>query len=312
MDNILCIVGPTASGKTRLSVALAQALDAEIVSFDSMQVYKGMDVGTAKPTIKERGGIRHHMFDVVSPDEEFSVSRYVEQADRCVQDILKRGKMAVLVGGTGLYVDSLIAGREFAPFPSTGRREELQKRLDREGIDGIYADLQKVDPEAAEKIHPANHKRVIRALEVFLETGTTISEHNRQSKLRKPKYEPIWIGLDYVNREALYRRIDLRVEQMFEQGLLSEVEMLLKSGIKPDATSLQAIGYKELVAYFNGEGTLQEAKELIALSSRRYAKRQRTWFYRNEKIHWLMLPDEPDFDAIFQQARQICTIFDTQ
>jgi len=311
MDNILCIVGPTASGKTRLSVALAQALDAEIVSFDSMQIYKGMDIGTAKPTMEERGGICHHMFDVVEPQEEFSVSRYVEQADSCVQDILSRGKTVVLVGGTGLYADSLIAGREFAPFPSTGRREELQKRLEKEGIDGIFADLQKVDPEAAENIHPANHKRVIRALEVFLETGTTISEHNRQSKLRKPKYEPIWIGLDYVNREALYRRIDLRVEQMFEQGLLAEVETLLGSGLRPDATSLQAIGYKELVAYFNGEGSLQEAKELIAQSSRRYAKRQRTWFYRNEKVNWLMLPDEPNFDAVFQQARQICTIFDT-
>ncbi len=310
MDNILCIVGPTASGKTRLSVSLAQALDAEIVSFDSMQVYKGMDIGTAKPTREERGGIRHYMFDVVKPQEEFSVSRYVEMADRCVQDILSRGKAVILVGGTGLYVDSLIAGREFAPFPSTGRREELQKRLEKEGIDGIYAELAGVDPEAAKNIHPANHKRVIRALEVYLETGKTISEHNRLSKLQKPKYEPLWIGLDYVNREALYRRIDLRVEQMFEQGLIQEVETLLKSGIRPDATSLQAIGYKELVAYFSGEGTVQEAKALIAQASRRYAKRQRTWFYRNRKVNWLMLPDEPNFDAVFRQARQLLTDFD--
>lgn len=307
MDNILCIVGPTASGKTKLSVAMAQALDAEIVSFDSMQVYRGMDIGTAKPTLEERGGIRHHMFDVVDPQEEFSVSRYVTMADACVQDILARGKTAILVGGTGLYIDSLIAGREFAPFPSTGRREELQERLEKEGIDGIFAELAEVDPEAAETIHPANHKRVIRALEVFLETGKTISEHNRLSKLQKPKYDPLWIGLDYVNREALYRRIDLRVEQMFAQGLVAEVEALLKSGLRPDATSLQAIGYKELVAYLSGEGALQEAKEAIATSSRRYAKRQRTWFYRNEKIHWLMLPDEPDFSEIFRQARRLFT-----
>ena len=311
MDNILCIVGPTASGKTRLSVALAQAMNAEIVSFDSMQVYKGMDIGTAKPTAEERGGIRHHMFDVVEPWEEFSVSRYVEMADRCVQDILSRGKTVILVGGTGLYVDSLIAGREFAPFPSTGRREELQKRLGREGIDGIFAELMQIDPMAAENIHPANHKRVIRALEVFLETGMTISEHNRLSKLQKPKYEPTWIGLDYVNREALYRRIDQRVEEMFEQGLAKEVESILNSGVRSDATSLQAIGYKELVAYFRGEGSLQEAKELIACSSRRYAKRQRTWFYRNEKVNWLMLEDEPNFDTIFRQTRQLLPNFDT-
>ncbi|MBE6985302.1 MAG: tRNA (adenosine(37)-N6)-dimethylallyltransferase MiaA [Ruminococcaceae bacterium] len=311
MDNILCIVGPTASGKTRLSVALAQELDAEIVSFDSMQVYCGMDIGTAKPTIEERGGIHHHMFDVVQPWEEFSVSRYVEMADACVQDILSRGKKVILVGGTGLYIDSLILGREFAPFPATGRREELQKRLETEGIEPLFSELKRIDPQAAENIHPANHKRVLRALEVFLETGTTISEHNRQSKLQKPKYEPTWIGLDYVNREALYRRIDLRVETMIEQGLAEEVERLLASGISSDATSLQAIGYKELVAYLKGEGSLQEAKETIQRSSRRYAKRQRTWFYRNEKVNWLLLPDKPDFESIFRQARQICTKNDT-
>lgn len=308
MDNIICIVGPTASGKTKLSVALAQALNAEIVSFDSMQVYKGMDVGTAKPTIEERGGIRHHMFDVAEPTEDFSVSRYVQMADTCVQDILSRGKTAILVGGTGLYVDSLIAGREFAPFPSTGRRQELEKRAETEGIDSIYRELAEVDPEAAAQIHPSNQKRVIRALEVFLETGTTISEHNRRSKLVPPKYQPVWIGLDYINREALYRRIDLRVEVMLGQGLVEEVKHLLSLGLS--ATSLQAIGYKEIVAYLQGECSLQEAKEEIQRSSRRYAKRQRTWFRRNEQIHWLELPDEPNFEEIFHHARRLVAQID--
>lgn len=310
MDKILCIVGPTASGKTSLSVALAQAFGAEIVSFDSMQVYRGMDIGTAKPTMDERGGIRHHMFDVAEPNESFSVSRYVAMADACVQDILSRGKPVILVGGTGLYVDSLVAGREFAPFPSTGVRERLNERVKAEGIEPIYRELQEIDPEAAAVIHPANTKRVLRALEVYLETGTTISEHNRRSKLQWPKYEPLWIGLDYVNRQTLYDRIDLRVEMMFEQGLEQEVRTLLESGIAPDATSMQAIGYKELTQYLAGEGTLAQAKESIQLASRHYAKRQRTWFYRNEKVNWITIPDGADFDDIFYQARQIATTFD--
>lgn len=310
MDKILCIVGPTASGKTKLSVALAQWLGAEIVSFDSMQIYRSMDIGTAKPTEAERGGIRHHMFDVAEPTEDFSVSRYVELADACVQDILSRGKPVILVGGTGLYVDSLIAGREFAPYPSTGCREKLEARVHREGIEPIFRELQAVDPEAAELIHPANQKRVIRALEVYLETGKTITEHNRETQLQPPKYDPVWIGLDYVNREALYNRINLRVERMLEQGLVDEVRRLLASGLSPKATSLQAIGYKELVAYFSGEGTLEEAVEEIQRASRRYAKRQRTWFRRNEKVHWIELDDEPDFDEIFIRARQITATFD--
>lgn len=310
MDNMICIVGPTASGKTKLSVALAQALDAEIISFDSMQIYRGMDVGTAKPTTEERGGIVHHMFDVAEPAEDFSVSRYVEMADACLQDILSRGKTAILVGGTGLYVDSLIAGREFAPYPSTGRREELEKRAASEGMDAIYQELCAVDPEAAEQIHPANQKRVIRALEVYLETGKTISEHNRESKLQPPKYEPLWIGLDYVNREALYARIDRRVEEMFAQGLVQEVKDLLARGISPKATSLQAIGYKELIAYLQGASSLEDAMQEIQRSSRRYAKRQRTWFRRNEKINWIELPDEPNFDEIFLKARQLTAKFD--
>ena len=302
MDKIICIVGPTASGKTRLSVELAKALDGEILSCDSMQLYKGMDIGTAKPTQEEKQGIVHHMMDFLDPQEDYSVSRYVEEADRCLQDILARGKTAVIVGGTGLYVDSLIAGREFAPYPQTGRREELTKLAAEQGIDVVWQKLREVDPEAAERIHPANEKRVIRALEIYLETGKTMTEHDRESRSRPPKYEPLWIALEYENREALYSRIDLRVEEMFQQGLVEEVRSLLSRGIPPTATALQAIGYKELVSYLKGEGSLEEAKAQIQIGSRHYAKRQLTWFRRNEKIHWLRLPDRPDFEEVFRQA----------
>ena len=303
---MLCIVGPTATGKTRLSVALAQRLGAEIVSCDSMQLYRGMDVGTAKPTEQEMGGVRHHMIDCLDPCEEFSVSRYVELADRCVQEIFARGKPVIVVGGTGLYVDSLVAGREFAPFPQTGRREALTARAEKEGIEPLLRELRAVDPEAAERIHPSNQKRVIRALEVYLETGKTITQHNRETRSRPPKYRPVWIGLDYVNRSALYARIDARVDEMFAQGLVDEVRRLLEGGVPERATSMQAIGYKELTAFLRGEGTEDAAREQIKLASRRYAKRQRTWFRRNPDVHWIDLPDTPDFGAVLEEATELC------
>lgn len=303
---MLCIVGPTATGKTRLSVALAQRLGAEIVSCDSMQLYRGMDVGTAKPTAQETGGVPHHMISCVDPREEFSVSRYVELADRCVQDIFARGKPVIVVGGTGLYVDSLVAGREFAPFPQTGRRGELAARAEKEGIEPLMEQLRAVDPEAAESIHPSNQKRVIRALEVYLETGKTITQHNRETRSRPPKYRPVWIGLDYVNRSALYARIDARVDEMFAQGLVDEVRRLLDGGVPERATSMQAIGYKELTAFLRGEGTEDAAREQIKLASRRYAKRQRTWFRRNPEVHWIDMPDTPDFGAVLEEALVLC------
>lgn len=303
---MLCIVGPTATGKTRLSVALAQRLGAEIVSCDSMQLYRGMDVGTAKPTAQEMGGVPHHMISCVDPREEFSVSRYVELADRCVQDSFARGKPVIVVGGTGLYVDSLVAGREFAPFPQTGRREALTARAEKEGIEPLMQELRAVDPEAAESIHPSNQKRVIRALEVYLETGKTITQHNRETRSRPPKYRPVWIGLDYVNRSALYARIDARVDEMFAQGLVDEVRRLLDDGVPERATSMQAIGYKELTAFLRGEGTEDAAREQIKLASRRYAKRQRTWFRRNPDVRWIDLPDTPDFGAVLEEALALC------
>ena len=311
MNRMIAIVGPTASGKTRLSVQLAEHLDAEIVSFDSMQVYRGMDVGTAKPTMEERRGIVHHMMDVAEPSEDYSVSRYVNQADAVVQEILSRGKSVILVGGTGLYVDSLVAGREFAPFPQTGLREELTKIAEEQGISVLVERLRAVDPEAAESIHPSNQKRVIRALEVYLETGKTITEHNRETQSIPPKYAPVWIGLDYVNRAALYARIDKRVEEMFAQGLLDEVRRLLDSGIPASATAMQAIGYKEAVAHLRGEASEAEAVAAIQLATRHYAKRQRTWFRRNEKVHWLELEDSPDFDEVFSRSLRLLTDSDT-
>ncbi len=310
MDRIVCIVGATATGKTALSVRLAQAIDAEIVSFDSMQVYRGMDIGTAKPTEAERGGVRHWMFDVADPCESYSVSRYVEQADACVQSILARDKAVVLVGGTGLYIDSLIAGRSFAPYPRTGVREALEAQVRAEGIEPLYAELRRVDPESAAAVHPANTKRVIRALEVWRETGTTLSAHNRATQALPPKYRPIWLGLDYADRAVLYERIDRRVDEMFARGLTDEVRRLLASGVPQSATALQAIGYKELLSVLRGETDEDTARAQIRLATRHYAKRQRTWFYRNPEVRWLLRDRLGDDSALFSSTRRELAFFD--
>lgn len=299
---IIAIVGPTASGKTRLSVEIARHIGGEIISFDSMQLYKGMDIGTAKPTSEEMGEIPHHMIDIADPREDYSVSRFVEEADKILQDILNRGKPVVLVGGTGLYIDSLIRGLEFAPLPRSGVREELTAIAQEQGIEVLMERLRTVDPESAARIHPSNQKRVIRALEVYLESGKTMTQHNLESQEKPDKYDPLWIGLDYVNREALYARINRRVDLMLEQGLLEELKTLLAQGIPENATSMQAIGYKEFLGYIRGECTLKEAADLLKQASRRYAKRQRTWFRRNPKVNWLLLEDEPDFEEVFRSC----------
>ena len=286
MDRIICVVGPTASGKTKLAVQLAKAYDGEVVSCDSMQIYKHMDIGTAKPTPEEMEGVPHHMIDCVEPGEDFSVGKYVQLADGCVQDILSRGKTAVIAGGTGLYVDSLIAGRTFAPVPQTGKREALEAQLRQEGGEAMLCKLRAVDPDAAARLHPADEKRIIRALEVYAETGRTITQHNLDTQRIPPRYRPVWIGLDYLDRAVLYRRIDLRVDLMMEQDLLNEAKRVWEHR-DTYKTAAQAIGYKEFFPYFAGESALAPCVEKLKQASRNYAKRQLTWFRHMEGICWL-------------------------
>ena len=308
MNPIICIAGPTASGKTALAVALAQELGGEVVSCDSMQVYRRMDIGTAKPTVEEMHGIPHHMLDVAEPDEDFSVSRYCRMASPIVDDIVSRGKVAIIAGGTGLYMDSLIRGNAFAPFPSTGVREKLEAQADTEGMEKIHAWLTSVDPEAAGRLHLSDRKRIIRALEVYLETGETITEHNRRTQAIPPKYSPLWLGLDFEDRAQLYHRIDRRVDIMLDMGLIDEIKGLLHSGIPEKCTAMQAIGYKEFVDALQGRGTIAQAADQVRQSSRRYAKRQLTWFRRNQAIHWLTRGEGRE--EIITQARQVLREFD--
>lgn len=310
MNNIICIAGPTASGKTALAATLAKELNGEVVSCDSMQVYRRMDIGTAKPTLEEMQGIPHHMIDVAEPWEDFSVSRYCEMAAPIVDDILSRGKTAVIAGGTGLYMDALIRGNAFAPFPATGVRERLEAQADAEGMEAMLSRLRAVDPDAAGRLHLSDRKRILRALEVYLETGETITEHNRKTQAVPPRYSPLWLGLDFARRGELYRRIDLRVGLMLEQGLVEEIRGLLADGIPERATAMQAIGYKEFVDALDGRCTIEEAADQVRQSSRRYAKRQLTWFRRNKAIHWLIRDTGDTGREILENARRIVSDFD--
>ncbi|MBO5129205.1 MAG: tRNA (adenosine(37)-N6)-dimethylallyltransferase MiaA [Oscillospiraceae bacterium] len=303
MNNIICIAGPTASGKTALAVEIAKEYNGEVVSCDSMQIYKRMDIGTAKPTSEEMQGIPHHMIDVAEPDEDFSVSRYCEMAAAIVDDIVARGKTAIIAGGTGLYMDSLIRGNTFAPFPSTGQREKLERQADEMGMEYMTNWLKEIDPEAAERIH--DRKRLLRALEVYLETGETITEHNRKTQLIPPKYHPVWLGLDFEPRAALYERIDLRVNIMLELGLVEEIKALLASGIPEKCTAMQAIGYKEFINALDGRCTIEEAAAEVQQSSRRYAKRQLTWFRRNKAMNWLTRHPGEGSEEILAKARRV-------
>ena len=303
MNNIICIAGPTASGKTALAVELAKELNGEVVSCDSMQIYKRMDIGTAKPTRDEMQGVPHHMIDICEPDEDFSVSRYCEMASPIVDDIIARGKTVIIAGGTGLYMDSLIRGNSFAPFPSTGQREKLEAMAEEKGMEYMKDWLNRVDPEAAARIH--DRKRLLRALEVYLETGETITEHNRRTQAIAPKYNPTWLGLDFEPRSALYDRIDLRVSIMLEQGLVEEIRNLLASGIPARCTAMQAIGYKEFIAALDNRCTIEEAADSVRQSSRRYAKRQLTWFRRNQAMNWLTRTEGEGSEEIIQKARLV-------
>ena len=287
---------------------LAKLTGGEVVSCDSMQVYKRMDIGTAKPTREEMEGIPHHMLDVAEPEEDFSVSRYCELATPIVEDILARGKTAIVAGGTGLYMDALIRGNDFAPFPSTGMREKLEAQADAEGMEAMLELLRSIDPDSAARLHLADRKRIIRALEVYYETGETITAHNLKTQAIPPRFNPLWLGLDFEDRKDLYWRVDKRVDIMLEQGLVEEIRALLASGIPEKATAMQAIGYKEFVAALRGEMTIEAAADEVRKASRHYAKRQLTWFRRNKAMHWLVRKGTGG--EILDQARQILREFD--
>ncbi len=304
--NILVICGPTASGKTALAAELALRFGGEVVSADSMQVYRRMDIGTAKPTRSEQRGVPHHMIDVAEPEENYSVARYVADAVPIVDGILARGKLPIIAGGTGLYIDHLVAGRQFAPFqPDSGLRPQLQARARQEGLPALYAQLAQVDPDAAGSIHPNDEKRIIRALEVFLSTGKPLSQHDRESRALPSRYTPLTIVLNFAQRPHLWERIDRRVDQMMAQGLEGEVRALLESGIPPDCTAMQAIGYKELAAAIRSGLPVQSGAEEVKLRSRQYAKRQLTWFRRNRDARWFEWEKIPDFSAALSFSTEL-------
>lgn len=302
---ILVICGPTASGKTALAVELALRHHGEVVSADSMQIYRRMDIGTAKPTREEMRGVPHHMLDVADPEEDFSVARYVDMAAKCVADILSRGKLPILAGGTGLYIDSLLSGRTFAPFqPDSPLRGELEEQLRREGGAAMLARLAQVDPDSAARLHPNDEKRIVRALEVYQSTGKTITQHNLETQAIPPRYDALTLALAFERREDMWSRIDRRVDQMMDQGLVAEVQGLLDSGVPAKCTAMQAIGYKEMAAALLSGGDVRSAAEEIQLRSRQYAKRQLTWFKRNKAARWLLWGREPDFAAALQTSTE--------
>lgn len=302
---ILVICGPTASGKTALAVELALRHHGEVVSADSMQIYRRMDIGTAKPTPEEMGGVPHHMLDVADPEEDFSVARYVDMAAKCVDDILSRGKLPILAGGTGLYIDSLLSGRTFAPFqPDSPLRGQLEEQLRREGGAAMLSRLAQVDPDSAARLHPNDEKRIVRALEVYQSTGKTITQHNLETRAIPPRYDALTLALAFEQREDMWSRIDRRVDQMMDQGLVDEVQRLLDSGVPAKCTAMQAIGYKEMAAALLSGGDVRAAAEEIQLRSRQYAKRQLTWFKRNKAARWLLWGREPDFAAALQTSTE--------
>ncbi|MBQ8503752.1 MAG: tRNA (adenosine(37)-N6)-dimethylallyltransferase MiaA [Clostridia bacterium] len=279
------IVGPTASGKTSLSIEIAKKIGGEIVSADSMQIYENMDIATAKPTVAEMQGIPHHLIGFLSMGENFSVAAYKQKAMLCIKDIISRGKTPVVVGGTGLYVDTLVNNTEFLDYEKSDIREKLEKKAEQEGIGTLLSELSEVDPETAARLHFNDAKRIIRALEVYYSTGKTITEQCELSHRHESEYDWCLIGITAEDRQFLYDRINHRVDLMVKNGLIEEAESFFASNCSK--TAKQAIGYKELKPYFDGLVTLDEALEKLKMETRRYAKRQLTWFRRNEKINWL-------------------------
>lgn len=289
--SVLAVVGPTASGKTALAVELAEKLDGEVVSADSMQIYRGMDIATAKPTDEEKKGIPHHLLDFLEPSESFSVADYVTMAGEVIRDIHRRGKLPILAGGTGLYVSSLLEHVRFPEWKADpALRESLQSQAETpEGLQALWQELQQVDPETAAKLHLNNQKRILRAVEVYRVTGQTMSRQIAQSKQRPSPYHAVLLGLDFRDRALLYQRINRRVDKMMEDGLLEEAREFLSQ--QRGKTAAQAIGYKELQPYFAGNIPLEQALENLKQATRRYAKRQLTWFRRIPDVRWIYLDE---------------------
>ena len=286
---VVVIVGPTASGKTAVSIELAKKINGEIISADSMQIYKYMDIGTAKPTLEEMQGIKHYMLDVVMPDETFNVAKYKSMAESAIEGILKKGKVPIIVGGTGLYINTLVDGIEFADVPGDEEyRNELIEKGYREGAMSIYKELEKVDSESAKKIDPNNIRRVARALEIYKVTGKTKTQLDIESR-KEVKYDYRLFGMEW-DRETLYNRIDLRVDKMIEAGLIDEVRNVTEK-FKISNTAVQGLGYKEVIEFLNGNISYEEMIEKLKLETRHYAKRQLTWFRRDKRIKWIK-PDE--------------------
>lgn len=294
---LVSVAGPTASGKTRLGVAVAKYFDGEVVSADSMQIYKGMDIATAKPSLEETDGIVHHLIDFLPPSESFSVAQYVTLAKECIEDINKRGKLPVLVGGTGLYVDSLLNNISFSEDDADyALRKQLEEKAKQSGADVLLDELRTFDPESAERMHPNNLKRIIRAIEIYRTTGITMTEQNKRSRLADSPFKSVKIGLKAQDRQYLYDRINRRVDVMIEKGLIEEARRVLSSDCS--MTAQKAIGYKELVPYFKGTSTLDECIEKLKMESRRYAKRQLTWFLRDKDIKWFDIDTFQDYDEL--------------
>ncbi len=303
---VVVIVGPTASGKTSLSVELAKKLNGEIVSADSMQIYRDMDIATAKPTADEMQGIPHHLMGFLPMNESFSVAAYKEKALIAIDEILSRGKLPIVVGGTGLYVDTLVNNTEFFDYEKSDIRQRLEFRAEKEGIEVLYNELRDIDPVSAEKLHLNDSKRIIRALELFHSTGKTITQQRELSHVHESEYNWCLIGINAHDRQVLYDRINIRVDLMVEMGLVKEAADFFESDYS--ATAKQAIGYKELKPYLDGHISLDNALEKLKMETRRYAKRQLTWFRKNDKINWLYI-DESSKDEIIDKALNIIDKF---
>lgn len=300
-NKIIVIVGPTAVGKTYVSIELAKKLGTEIISADSMQIYKGMDVGTAKIKTEEMQGIKHHMIDMINPDDNYSVSDFKTEAEKNIDDMLSRGKTPVIVGGSGLYVNSLIYDLDFSNAKSNEKLRDYYTYYHQEhGEDALYEKLKKIDPESADKIHKNNVKRVIRALEVYDLTGKKFSETNTDIRKKSSKYDFILIGLS-MDRKILYERINQRVDKMIEDGLVEEVKSLLEKGFEKNLISMQAIGYKEIIEFLEGNITFEEAVNILKQNTRHFAKRQFTWFLKDENVKWFNIEDVNKIDTSLEQ-----------